>query len=79
MIYARIAIYQALKHPWKQSGMPEPAIFKVKIVNRLSSYAPINISPDYIPPTRGRVGIWRGLAIYSCQCPCTGAHLNGYY
>ena len=29
MIYARIAIYQALKHPWKQSGMPEPAIFEI--------------------------------------------------
>ena len=26
----RIAIYQALKHPWKQSGMPEPPIKIVK-------------------------------------------------
>ena len=29
MIHARISIYQALKHPWKQSGMPELAIFKI--------------------------------------------------
>ena len=29
MIYARIAIYQTLKHLWKQSVMPEPAIFKI--------------------------------------------------
>ena len=29
MIYARISIYQALKHPWKQSGMPEIAVFKI--------------------------------------------------
>ena len=41
MIYARIAIYQVLKHPWKQSGMPETAIFKivkkVQIINLLIS------------------------------------------
>ena len=29
MIYARISIYQALKYPWKQSGMPELAVFKI--------------------------------------------------
>ena len=29
MIYARISIYQVLKHPWKQSDMLEPAIFKI--------------------------------------------------
>ena len=29
MIYARISIYQALKRPWKQSGMPELAVFKI--------------------------------------------------
>ena len=40
--------------------------------------APINVSSDY-PPTWGRVGIWRGLAIHSYQCPCTGAHLSSYY
>ena len=27
VIYARI---YTLKHPWKQSGMPEPAVFKIK-------------------------------------------------
>ena len=32
-----------------------------------------------IPPAQGRVGIWRGLAIHSCQYPCTGAHLSSYY
>ena len=40
MIYTRIPIYQAPKHPWKQSGMPEPALFvfweKAQIVNLLS-------------------------------------------
>ena len=29
MIYARISNYQALRHPWKQSGMPELAVFKI--------------------------------------------------
>ena len=29
MIYARISIYQALSHPWKQSDMPELAVFKI--------------------------------------------------
>ena len=30
-IYARISIYQALRHPWKQSGrcIPEQAVFKI--------------------------------------------------
>ena len=26
MIYVRISIYQALKHPWKKSGMPERSL-----------------------------------------------------
>ena len=29
MIYARKTIYQALAHPWKQSGMPEQAVFEI--------------------------------------------------
>ena len=28
-IYARISIYQALRHPWKRSGIPEQAVFKI--------------------------------------------------
>ena len=28
-IYARIPIYQVQRHPWKRSGIPEQAVFKI--------------------------------------------------
>jgi hypothetical protein len=47
-IYARIPIYQAPTHPWKQSGMPEEAVFSFvkKALFVILSFSSVGLTQD---------------------------------
>ena len=69
MIYTRIPIYQALTHPWKQSGMPEPVVQKNSQLSFFLSFSLLGLtqgSLDHSPKFS-----YKSTPFCSAQCSIT--------